>query len=884
MSMANIVQDAARLYPDKSALLDGQRSYTYGELERLSTNFAGFLLAQGVQKGDRIAFCSPKNATLIIAILGCLKAGAIYVPVDHKLPKDRLLFILNNVSPRFIVSSRALYDALAAELDAPSAPIAEDRLLEHSQHPGKDVALPLITQEDVAYCIYTSGSTGRPKGVLIQHGSVDVFYRALSEVMTIDAGSRCMNTSELYFDVHVMDLFFPLHRGATLHLSCGPLVANKLLRTIEHERITHFTAVGPIMTMMTTGSAFDSCDLSSLVRVMTGAEIINVDTMQKWLRRVPGLSLVNGYGPTEVTVICTCYIIDRVEPGRSEFYPIGKPMIGTEVLLLDDDRVVSEPGVKGELLIAGPQVMKGYWNDDRQTNDRIAVIAGKRYYRSGDICQWRSDGNLDYIGRNDDEVKLSGFRINLNEIKRVMDATPSVKEGHPVVTVHPALGKVIAACFTRADGEDAGDDNLFARLQSVFKRELPYYMVPSLYFLFDSFPGLPSGKTDKKAILHQVEQRIRDADPGATRFAVSEAAAARPASSPPATGAAPKESPEGWFHRRATLYVEAQILFHLNQVGVWNLLRAGGYHTAQQIAEALQLDAGATDALLDYVFEVDDLLDRDQQGRYALSEFGKKVIDRFSDMKSDTGRQSINMFDVRVGAYGPVWQNLGKMLSRTGRYGQDFHREGRYAENGVFKLAMRFWDSLTEHIDESKVESVLEIGLTTGLLERLAERYPDHLLYGLDKSELAIERNAASAQAKQARNIRWIHSDYFDPDGWTRAVDAPRRGLVYSLHFHELIAGGEHRFLEVLRRLKSLLPNWVVVAFEQPRLPHSDRAIIPETQWLYAQSNILIHHLIGNGRILSRDTWLDLGAQAGCRQVTDRACNYLGYRAFAFHL
>lgn len=517
MNMANIVHEAARLYPDKDALLDGQQSYTFQDLERLSTNFAAFLLSHDVHGGDRIAFCSPKSASLILAILGCLKVGAIYVPIDRKLPKDRLLFILNDVSPRFIVSSLALYEAVAVDVNTTSSLIDEDRLLEHYQYSREGVSLPRITQEDVAYCIYTSGSTGRPKGVLIQHGSVDVFYRAFSEVMTIDDSSRCMNTSELYFDVHVMDLFFPLHRGATVHLSCGPMIANKLLQTIEEERITHFTAVGPVMTLMSEGSLFDKCELSSLVRVMTGAEIINVNTIQKWLRRIPGLSIVNGYGPTEATVICTYHIIDRIEPDRSDFYPIGKPLKGTEVLLLDGDRIISEPSVKGELLIGGQQVMKGYWNDDQQTDDKITTIGGKRYYRSGDICQWLPDGNLDYIGRNDEEVKLSGFRINLSEIKRVMDTTRSVKEGHPVVTVHPALGKVIAACFTRADDE-LSDEKIFGHLQSVFKHELPYYMVPSLYFLFDRFPNLPSGKTDKKQIVNRVNEYMHNADTGLTRF------------------------------------------------------------------------------------------------------------------------------------------------------------------------------------------------------------------------------------------------------------------------------------------------------------------------------------------------------------------------------
>jgi len=415
------------------------------------------------------------------------------------------------------MSSQAFYKALAEDGSTPGNLLDEESLAERFQYSNEDISLPTIIDEDVAYCIYTSGSTGRPKGVLIEHGSVDVFYDALAEVMTIDAGSRCMNTSELHFDVHVMDLFFPLSRGATVHLTRAPLIANNLLQLLAKERITHFTAVGPVMTLMSEGSLFEKCDLSLLRRIMTGAEIINVETMQKWLRKVPGLSLVNGYGPTEATVICTAYIIDQIESNRTEFYPIGKPMKRTEVLLQDEYRIVSEPGVKGELLLGGPQIMKGYWNDERQTNAKIINIEGKRYYKSGDICRWLPDGNLDYIGRVDEEIKLSGFRINLSEIKRVMDAAESVREGHPVVAIHPVLGKVIAACFICA-GDEPGDEKIFGHLQSVFKHELPYYMIPSLYFLFDRFPQLSSGKTDKRQILQKVNQYLHDADGGATRF------------------------------------------------------------------------------------------------------------------------------------------------------------------------------------------------------------------------------------------------------------------------------------------------------------------------------------------------------------------------------
>jgi hypothetical protein len=341
------------------------------------------------------------------------------------------------------------------------------------------------------------------------------------------------------------------------------------------------------------------------------------------------------------------------------------------------------------------------------------------------------------------------------------------------------------------------------------------------------------------------------------------------------------ESPESWFHQRATLYVEAQILFHLNQVGVLELLSRGGRHRASEVAATLALEPAPTDALLDYVYQVDELLERDSDGRYSLSAFGKEVVLRFSG-GNGAAQGSINMFDVRVGAYGPVWRHLSGILTGDSRYGEDLHRDGRYAESGVFKLAMRFWGALTEHIDDLDVGSVLEIGLSTGLLEKVGERYPTHRLYGLDKKQSVIDLNAESAAAHGVKTIDWLCADFFDLPRWVGSVANDGRGLIFSLHFHELMAVGEERFFTALSDLRQAFPNWSLMAFEQPLLSREDRANISHTLWLYSQSNVLIHHLIGNGRILSREAWIDLGRQAGCKNVTDRSCNYLGYRAFLF--
>ena len=350
-----------------------------------------------------------------------------------------------------------------------------------------------------------------------------------------------------------------------------------------------------------------------------------------------------------------------------------------------------------------------------------------------------------------------------------------------------------------------------------------------------------------------------------------------------------QKTPADWFHHVATHYVEAQVLFHLNQVGVFELLDTQTPLTAEEIAAHLNLDVNYTRVLLEYVNQIDDILSIDETCHYRLSEFGQEVINRFSEIVDVTAqegadtRKIINMFDVRVGAYGPVWSGLTSLLNGDASYGKDIRRNGKFAENGVFKISGRFWPSLTEHIDRLQLDAVVEVGLTTGLIEKLSDKPFNLTCFGIDHKAQAIENAAMRLAERNSDNsVQWLCSDVFDTNKWVDLVRNHEKGMIFSLHFHELIAKGEDQFSNLLKVLKAKIPGWYLLAFEQPLLSKVDAENISDTLWRYSQSNVLIHHLIGNGKILPKQRWIDIGYDAGCQEVSVTPCNYLGYQAFLY--
>jgi D-alanine--poly(phosphoribitol) ligase subunit 1 len=497
--ITSVLENNAKLFPNRKAISDSKYSITYKQLYERSSNFARYLISQGLCSNNRIVILAEKEVVTWIAIIGVLRIGATYVPIDAKNPNDRLSYLLNDINPSGIIVD-VKGSKIVDDLQYNGVVISTENLYENNYSYENDdalVELPQVLDSMIAYCLYTSGSTGAPKGVQIKHSSMMSFFRAVNQYMKIEKNSTCLSTSPIYFDVTIVDTLLPLYCGAHVHLYQGMVLPHILLDTLEEKRITHFAAVGPILNLMVNSNTkyFKQKELSHLKRIMTGAEVLNVQVMESWLNSVPGLEIINGYGPTEATCVCIAYPITKQDEPQTGPYPIGKPLDGIKAMIVDENCNPLPPGESGELLISGEQVMEGYWNKPEFTSERLTVIQSVTYYRTGDICYVDNQNIFHFIGRKDEEVKVSGYRVHLNEIKQVLLGITNVKEAKVLALELEGKETLIGAAIKLEDGEI--DER---EIRNRLKQKLPSYMVPKYIKQFAEFPKLPSSKTDIKTL------------------------------------------------------------------------------------------------------------------------------------------------------------------------------------------------------------------------------------------------------------------------------------------------------------------------------------------------------------------------------------------------
>ncbi|MBW8312682.1 MAG: amino acid adenylation domain-containing protein, partial [Rhizobium sp.] len=479
----------AALIPDAVALSQGDAHVTYADADAIANAIADRIMELGIARGDRVMIHLPRAPLAVLAAIGALKSGAAIVPIDVSLPESRKRQLLDDCGAKVVISGAQ---------DAFPGPDAHSLRMEIGEHPdllprrrSSPNGTPVSSLHDPAYVIYTSGSTGEPKGVVVEHASVANLVEAHIGILGTGRGSRVLQFSSPGFDLFIYEIVASLCRGATL---CIPdqgvvLVGSELARVVEQHRISHL-----LLTASALGTLDPCLALDSLGVVMSVGERLPEALAQRWSERV---TLWNGYGPTEATAISTAYRCASVDTGEP---PIGQPVSNTRGYVLDQNGSRVARGIVGELYVGGAGVARGYLgrpdlDAERFLPDRFSKNAGDRMYRTGDLVRWRNDGNLAYMGRNDRQVKLRGFRIEPAEIEGAILAQGDVRDCAVLIREDAPGNRCLAAYVVPRD-QQIDPKGLRDRLRAHLGQALPSYMTPAAWKIMDGFPLTRNGKLD----------------------------------------------------------------------------------------------------------------------------------------------------------------------------------------------------------------------------------------------------------------------------------------------------------------------------------------------------------------------------------------------------
>jgi D-alanine--poly(phosphoribitol) ligase subunit 1 len=513
--LGDLVRAAASNWPDRPAVHDGRSGLTFASLEQQARALAARLLDLGVRPGDRVAILAEKATIMPVLAIGIWKCGAVYVPLDAAQPVPRLRNLLDRLRPHTVI---ALDDR--EPVGAGFAWISGTQLAAIEPQAGDDRPAVTRAPEDAAYIIFTSGSTGEPKGVEISIASLVAYFGNHNEVLRFTPDSRVFSLSPFHFDVSIEDTLLPLSLGAFVYQFRG-IHAGAIMRAILiRERITHLIAVSTLLTMITEdGRHITDKNLPAMQMVMTGAEVCDPAVINAWKSNLPEVRVINVYGPTEATIVCTAYEIEQADSGRMNSYPIGRPLRGVAARIVDDGAEIHDPGQVGELWIGGEQVMSGYFGQPEETARRIVEVDGVRYYRTGDMCSYDADGDIVFHGRNDDEVKLAGRRIHLGEIRQIVLGCPGVERA--AVSLVAWHGHQVIALVVMAP-EQAVLADVAQRLEDL----LPGYMRPALVAWSPELSVSSTGKTDEARLIRRLAEAAQDSP--AAHFALLPGGGAKP--------------------------------------------------------------------------------------------------------------------------------------------------------------------------------------------------------------------------------------------------------------------------------------------------------------------------------------------------------------------
>jgi amino acid adenylation domain-containing protein len=478
--------------PDAVALTFGDEALTYATLDARANQLAHHLQKLGVGPGTLVGIATDRGPDMIVGILGTLKAGGAYLPLDPAYPRDRLAFMMEDAGVPILLTQAHLVDRLGVGreqerqtticLDTDWSTIAQEP---ESKPEGS------LTPDNLAYVIYTSGSTGRPKGTMLRHRGLSNLTEAQRRAFEIEDGSRILQFSPFSFDASVWETFMALANGATLCLARQETLASgpDLLRLIRDQGVTNVTLPPSVLAVL------EPEDLPDLETVISAGEACTEELVARWS---PGRDFFNAYGPTETTVCASMHRCADSEPGGP---PIGRPIANVKLYVLDAHMQPVPVGVPGELHVGGIGLAQGYLNRPQLTAERFVVDPFSddpeaQLYKTGDLVRYRPDGNVEFLGRVDHQVKLRGFRIELGEIEAVLRRHPEVQEAVTLARDDVPGGEGLVAYVTPGDSAIPEAEVL----RRFLREKLPEYMVPSFFVEMESFPLTPAGKVDRRAL------------------------------------------------------------------------------------------------------------------------------------------------------------------------------------------------------------------------------------------------------------------------------------------------------------------------------------------------------------------------------------------------
>jgi amino acid adenylation domain-containing protein len=491
--------------PDAEAVRGAGRSLTYRALNARANQLARRLRAHGVGRGTRVGLFLDRSIELVVGILGVLKAGGAYVPLETTQPASRLTFMVRDARLPLVLTREALrpvFEALNVNaVDSASAStethvmcvetLAAESVAENDANLGLDVS-----GEDLVYVIYTSGSTGQPKGTEVPHRAIPGFVLDV-DYMRFDEHQTLLVHSSISWDAFTLELWPALLTGGT----CA-VVADRLVRAVEVGRAI---AEHKVTTLFLPSSLFNAVVdeeievLAGLQQLLIGGEALSPVHVRRVVERYPALRVVNGYGPSECTVVSTCQVISPALLADGGAVPIGPPIGDRRVLVLDRDLRLVPSGVMGEVYVGGPAVARGYGQRPALTAERFVPDpygeAGGRLYRTGDLARWRQDGSLDFVGRLDDQVKVRGYRVELGEVETALRACRGVREAAVLACADTA------GSGNRLVGYVVGEAEWpLAAVTAELVTRVPAYMVPTAWVRLAALPLTLNGKLDRAAL------------------------------------------------------------------------------------------------------------------------------------------------------------------------------------------------------------------------------------------------------------------------------------------------------------------------------------------------------------------------------------------------